>query len=144
MKLAIWSSILDLLEDVLWQHEGRKPPCQKCTTYDWMNLWVMIVDNLHMSSKNEYVVNLELTTPILEKVTHPTFAWWDAHHEKCVSFSIYKEPKIQTLKICCRDQYNMELFPMSCLGYILNVFFHTMQSLRTPTGLGATFKNSLS
>jgi hypothetical protein len=39
-----------------------------------MNLWVMIVDNLHMSSKNEYVVNLELTTPILEKVTHPTFA----------------------------------------------------------------------
>jgi hypothetical protein len=25
-----------------------------------------------------------------------------------------------------------------------NVFFHTMQSLRTPTGFGATLKNSLS
>jgi hypothetical protein len=28
------------------------PPCRRCTTYDWMNLWVMTADNLHTPGMN--------------------------------------------------------------------------------------------
>jgi hypothetical protein len=30
----------------------RRSPCRRCTTYDWMNLWVTIVDNLHTPRVN--------------------------------------------------------------------------------------------
>jgi hypothetical protein len=32
--------------------EERRPPCRRCTAYDWMNLWVMTVDSLHAPGMN--------------------------------------------------------------------------------------------
>ncbi len=30
----------------------RRPPCWKCTTYDWMNLWVITATSLHILGMN--------------------------------------------------------------------------------------------
>jgi hypothetical protein len=30
----------------------RRPPCRRCTTYDWMNLWVTTANSLHIPGMN--------------------------------------------------------------------------------------------
>ncbi len=105
----------------------RKPPCRKCTTYNWMNLWVTTADNLHtprmnrllaLNSQLKYWKELpiqHLLDPmyILKNVCHSLFLHWQRAKD---TDPRRDDLRYQTSSICYGNQQNMELFLMSCLG----------------------------
>jgi hypothetical protein len=120
-----------------------------------MNLWVMTADSLHtpgmnrlsaLNSQLEYWKELpiqHLLDPmhIMKNVCH--FLLLHLQGAKDTD-SERDDLEVSNTKHMLWQSTEHGVAPYVMLKVDQNVFFHTMQSLRTPTGFGASLKNSLS
>jgi hypothetical protein len=110
-----------------WQHSGKKATLLEMHNIQWMNLWVTTADNLHtprmnrlstLNSHLKYWKELPIrhlldSMYIVKNVCH----FFLLHLQRAKDIDSGRDDlKYQTPNICCGNQQNMELLPMSCLG----------------------------
>jgi hypothetical protein len=120
-----------------------------------MNLWVIIADSLHTPGMNRLLaLNLQLEyykkLPI-QHLLDPMHIMNNVCHSLLLHLqgAKYIDSRRDDLEVSNTKHMLWQSTEHGVAPYVMfkvdqNVFFHTMQSLRTPIGFGASLKNSLS